>query len=111
MEYLLKSLVLPNKISSCAVSAFRINNTVEYDGNSVSNSFKNYYSTFEDNLIKMLPKALNKYPVNTVIKYFENMIRGCHFNLASVSENSIQTILKVTEVTRTAGFDICLGVF
>ena len=58
----LKSLVLPDKIFSCKVSAFRINNTVEHDNNSVSKGFKNHYSTFEDNLVKMLPKAPNKYP-------------------------------------------------
>ena len=46
----LKSLGLPNKISSCEVSALKINNTVEHDANSVLESFKNYYSTLAENL-------------------------------------------------------------
>ena len=91
----LKSLGLPNKISSCKVSALKINNTVEHDANSIL-GFKNYYSTLAENLANMLPKALNKYSTNTVIKYYEHMIQGSHFNLASLSENSILTILKST---------------
>ena len=39
----LKSLGLPNKISSCEVSALKINNTAEHDANSVF-AFENYYS-------------------------------------------------------------------
>ena len=64
----LKSLGLPNKISTCEVNALKINNTVEPDANSVLEGFKNYYSTLADNLVQMLPKAPNKYSINTVIK-------------------------------------------
>ena len=67
----LKSLGLPNKISCCEVSALKINNTVEHDANSVLEGFKNYYSTLAENLVKMLPKAPNKYSINTVITYYE----------------------------------------
>ena len=80
----LKSLGLPNKISSCEVSALKINNTVEHDANSVLEGFKNHYSTLAENLIKMLPKVPDKYSINTVIKYYEHMIQGYHFNLTSV---------------------------
>ena len=31
----LKSQGLPNKVSSCEITALKINNTVEHDGNSV----------------------------------------------------------------------------
>ena len=82
----LKSLGLPNKVSSCEVSALKINNTVEHDANSIL-GFKNYYSTLAENLVNMLPKATNKYSISTVIKYYEHMIliwfQGSHFNLAS----------------------------
>ena len=84
----LKSLGLPNKISSCEVSALKINNTVEHDANSILEGFKNYYSTLAENLVNMLPKAPNKYSINTVIKYYEHMIQGSYFNLASVSKNN-----------------------
>ena len=82
----------------------RIYNTVEYDVNSVL-GFKNYYSTLADNLVKMLSKAPNKYNVNTVIKYYEHMIQRDHFNLASISENSILTILEAIEFSKAAGLD------
>ena len=107
----LKSLRLPNKISSCEVSALQINNTVEHDANLILEGFKNYYSTLAVKLVNMLPKTLNKYSINTVIKYYEHMIQGSHFNLASVSENSIPTILKSTQVAKAAGLDGLSGRF
>ena len=39
------------------------------------------------------------------------MIQGCHFNLTSVSENSILTILKATQVSKVAGLDNLSGCF
>ena len=42
----LKSLELPNKVSSCEVKALRINNTVEYDVNSVLKGFKKLLLNF-----------------------------------------------------------------
>ena len=53
----------------------------------------------------MLPKPTNKYSINTVIKYYEHMILGDYFHLASVLENSILTILKATQVSKAAGID------
>ena len=61
----LKSLGLPNKVSSCEVKALKINNTVEHDVNSVLEGFKSYYSTMADNFVKLLPKPSNKYSINT----------------------------------------------
>ena len=58
-----------------------------------------------DNLVKMLPKALNKYSIDTVIKYCGHMIQSCYFNLTSVSNNSIMTILKTTQVSKAPGLD------
>ena len=89
----------------------KINNTAEHDANSVLEGFKHYYSTLVENLVKMFPKAPNKYSINTVIKYYEHMTQGCHFNLTSVSENSILTILKATQVSKVAGLDILSGCF
>ena len=70
----------------------------EHDFNSVL-GFENYYSTLAENLLQILPKPLNKYSTNTVIKYYQIMIQGDHFDLTSVSEkNSILTILKANQV-------------
>ena len=106
-----KSLGLPNKDSSCEVSAVKINNTVEHDANSVLESFKNYYSNLAENLVNMLPKAPSKYSINTVIKYYEHMTQGYQFNLASVSENSILIILKSIQVSKAVGLDSLFGRF
>ena len=59
----------------------------------------------------MLPKASNRYSINTVIKYYEHMIQRCHCNLTSVSVNAILTILKATQVSKAAGLDNLSGRF
>ena len=59
----------------------------------------------------MLFKPANKYSINSVIKYYQHMILGDYFNLASVSENSILTILKATQVSKAAGIDNLSGRF
>ena len=99
----LKSLRSPNKVSSCEVKALKINNTVDHDANSVLAGFKSYYSTLAENLIKLLPNPPNEYSINTVIKYYEHMIRDDHFNLAPASESSILIILKATKVLKAVG--------
>ena len=52
----LKSLGLPNKISSCEVSALKVNKTVQRDTNLVSDGSKDYYLNLAGNLLKKLPK-------------------------------------------------------
>ena len=59
----------------------------------------------------MLSKPTNKYSINSVIKYYEHLILGDYFHLASVSENSILTILKATQVSKPAGIDNLSGRF
>ena len=106
----MKSLGLPSKTSSYEVNA-KVKNTVEHDVNSVLETFRNYYSTLLENLVKMPPKPTNKYCINTVIKYYKHMILGDLFHLASVSENSVLTILKATQVSKAAGTDNLSGRF
>ena len=59
----------------------------------------------------MLPKWLNKYFINTVIKYYEYIILDNYFHLVSVSENSILNTLKATQVSKAAGIDNLSGHF
>ena len=63
------------------------------------------------NLVKMLPKPTNKYSINSVIKYYEHMFPSDYLHLTSVSENSILTILKATQVSKAAGIDNISGRF
>ena len=107
----LRSLRLPSKTSSCEVNALKINSKDEHDFNSVLEGFRNYYSTLVENLVQMLPKPTKKYSINSIIKYYEHMILGDYFHLTSVSENSILTILKATQVSKAAGIDNLSGRF
>ena len=56
----LRSLGLPSKTSFFEVNALKIKNTAELDVNSVLKGFRNYYSTLSKNLLKILPKPINK---------------------------------------------------
>ena len=89
----------------------KVKNSVEYDANLILAGFKNYYSTLGENLVNMLPKAPTKYSINTVIKYYEHMVQGSHFNLASVSKNSTLTILKSAQVSKSVDLDGLSGRF
>ena len=89
----------------------KINNAVQHDVSSVLKRFKNYYPTLAENLAKLLSNPDNKYSINSVIKYYEHLIQGNHFNLASFSKSSILTILKATQVLKAAGLDNLSGCF
>ena len=107
----LRPLGLPSKTSSCEINALKIKNTVECDVNSVLEVFRSYYSTLVENLVKMLPKSTIKYSIKTVIKYYEHMILGDCFNLASVLGKSILTILKAFQFLKAASIDNLYGRF
>ena len=76
------------------------NNTVKHKFKSVLKDFKNYYLTLAVDLVEMLPKASDKYSVSIFIKSGEDMILGDYFNLESVSDNLIITILKATQILK-----------
>ena len=63
----LRSLGLPNKISSCEVSALKIYNTVEHYTKSILEGFGNYYPSLAEKLANMLPKSPNKYSINIAL--------------------------------------------
>ena len=107
----LKSLGLPNKTSSCEVSALKVNRTVQHDTNLVLGGFKDYYSNLAGNLLQKLPKPPNKFTLNSVFQHYKSIIQSDSFNLATVSENTILTILKNTEVSKAAGLDNLSGRF
>ena len=66
---LLKSLGLPNKISSCEVSPLKVNKTVQHDKNLVLGGFKVYYSNLARNLLKKLSKPPNNFTLNTAFQH------------------------------------------
>ena len=106
----MRSRGLPYKTSYCEVSALKIKNTSEHDVNSVL-GFRNYSSTLEENLVQILLKPPNKCSLNSVIKYYEHMTLGDYFQLTSVPENSILTILKAIQISKAASIDDLSGRF
>ena len=81
----IKSSGLPKKISSCEVSALKLNKTVQHDTNVVLDGFKDYYSNLAVNLLKKLTKPPNKFTLNTVFQDYKCIIQSHSFNLATVS--------------------------
>ena len=55
--------------------------------------------------MKKLPKPPNKLTFNAVVQHYKGIIQSDSFNLGTVSENIILTILKNTNVSETAGLD------
>ena len=107
----LKSLGLPNKTSSSEVSALRANKTVQHVKNLVLGGSKDYYSGLVGSLLKKLPKSPNKFALNTVFQHYKGIIQSDSFNLATVSESTILTILKNTKVSKAAALDNLSGRF
>ena len=62
----LKSLDLRNKISSCEVSALKVNKTAQHGKKLVLGGFKDYCYNSAENLLKKLSKPPNKFSLNTV---------------------------------------------
>ena len=87
------------------MSALKVNKTVQRDTNLVLGGFKDYYSNLAGNLLKKLPKPPNKIALNTVFQHYKDIIQSDSFNLSTVSENTILTILKNTSVSKAAGLD------
>ena len=61
--------------------------------------------------MKKLPKPPNKFTLNSVFQHYKGIIQSDSFNLATVSENTILTILKNTKVSKAAGLDNLSGRF
>ena len=93
------------------MSALKVNKTVQYDTNLALSGFKYYYSNLAGNLLKKLSKPPNKFILNTVFQHYKGIIQSDSFNLATVSENTMLTILKNTKVSKAAGLDNLSGRF
>ena len=87
------------------MSALKVNKTVQQANNLSLRGFKDYYSNLAGNLLKKLPKAPNKFALNTVFQHYKGIIQSDSFNLDTVSENTILTILKNTNICKAAGLD------
>ena len=62
-------------------------------------------TTLLETFWKKLHKPPNKSTLNTVFQHYKSIIQSDSFNLATVSKNTILTILKSTKVSKAAGLD------
>ena len=93
------------------MTTLEVNKTVQHDINLVLGGFKDYYSNLAGKRLKKLPKPSNKFTLNTVFQHYKGIIQTDSFNLATVSENTILNILKITNVSKVAGLDNLSGRF
>ena len=93
------------------MSALKVNKTVQHDTNLVLGGFKDYYSNLAGKLLKKLPKPPNKFTLNAVFQHYKGIIQSDSFNLATVSESTILTILKNTKVSKAAALGNLSGRF
>ena len=90
--------------------ALKVNKTVQRDTNLVLGRFRDYFN-LAGNLLKKLPKPPNKFTLNTVFQHYKGIIQSDSFNLATVSESTILTILKNTKISKAAGLNNLSGRF
>ena len=77
----LKSLGLPNKISSCEVSVLKVNKTVQHDKNLILGWFKDYYySSLAENCLKKLPTPPTKFTLDIVFQHYTGL---CNLSVTS----------------------------
>ena len=89
----------------------KVNKRVQYDTNLVLGGLKDFYLNLSGNLLKKLPKLPNKFTLKIIFQDYKGIIQSNYFNLATVSENTILTILKNTNVSQEAGLDNVFGHF
>ena len=93
------------------MSTLEVNKTVQHDTNLVLGKFKDYYSKLAGKLLKKFPKLPKKFTLNTVFQHYKCIIQTDSFNLATVSENIILNILKITNISKVVGLDNLSGRF
>ena len=87
------------------MSALKVNKTVQHDTNLVLGKLKDYFSNLAGKLLKKLPKPPNKFTLNAIFQHYKDIIQSDSFNLPTLSENTILTIFKNTNVSKAAGLD------
>ena len=61
--------------------------------------------------MKKLSTSPNKFTLNNVFQHYKGIVQSDSFNLATVSENTILTILKNNKTSKAAGLDNLSGRF
>ena len=84
----LESLGMPNKTVISNFNAIEENDTLTYGTRSISKIVKNFFSNFGESLLIKLPNPPEKYDLQSVIRYYSNLMISDDFCLNNTSENN-----------------------
>ena len=74
--------------------ALKNDGTIQIEPKKNVNIFKDFYSDLPENLVWMLPGALNKFNNNSTKQYYMNTEKSCHdFELCNAMLETIEKIL------------------
>ena len=93
------------------MSALKVHKTLQIDTDFVLGGFEDYYSNLTGKRFKKLRRPPKKFTLNAVFQHCKGIIQNDSFNLATVSENTVLTILKNNNVSKVAGLDNLSGRF
>ena len=89
----LKSLGLSKKISFVETNAIEDNKRLKYNLKSVAETFAKFYSILAESLLKNLPNSPNKFDINFVHHYYNNIELKDNFNLNLITEKKVLEVL------------------
>ena len=102
----LKSLGLPSKTSSSSKPCLKEDGELKHDSKSIARIFKDFFSNLAENLLKLLPKAPNKFNSKTVNDYYKKMkLNNKRFVLNTVTVEEVKQILLNLDPSKATGID------
>ena len=102
----LKSLGLPSKTASATKPCLKEDGELIYDTKSIARTFKDFFSNLAENLLKLLPKAPNKFNSKTVKDYYKKLnLNKKRFVLNTVTVEEVNQTLLNLDPSKATGID------
>ena len=76
---------------------------------SVAQTFAKFYSNLAESLLKNLPNSPDKFDINSVHQYFENIELKDNFNLNLTTKKKVLKVLQFIGISKAAGIDKVSG--
>ena len=109
---ILKSLGLPQKVTSKSNICLKTNEKVSFDAKENAETFKNFFNSLSDNLLKKLPKAPKTFGHLATSLYYRNKVLLANdFKFSKVLVDNVANILKEIDSSKAAGIDNIGGKF
>ena len=107
----LKPLGLPNKISIATKNALKDDKVVKYHPKSISKVFQTFFANTGGKLLQKSPPPSNKYGIDSVKNFYEDLNITTKFQLKSTTEDIVLKLLKNIDISKAAGIDNLPGRF